>query len=201
MEMSLNRWVAETGLEREDCFKHGYRELYLDIGFFNAKFAGVEFVINSLLLLAAESGAAPAIEALVGSIDIQAKLDRFRRDAAARGAIGPNLAARLGVFETQSIPLRDKLKHSAIVPGDDWPDSYEFFSALEHLKAASGQPDWAEPSENMRADRIWKHGIWLHNFLTDLGTVGLTWTMTGAFEIAAPRTPVLEPEGGAGGAA
>lgn len=194
MEMSLNEWVAESGIERDDCFKHGYRDLYLDIGFFIAQFANIEFALSYLLLLTAEDHEPQAIDSLLGGVDAQEKIDRLREECASRGGMGGNLAARLTVFEEQSVPLRNKLRQSTILPGDDWPESYEFFSAFERLKDAPRGPDWAEASENMRADRIWKHGIWLHEFLGDLGTVALNWAVTGEFEIIAPRTPVLEAE-------
>jgi hypothetical protein len=187
-KMSLNEWVAEAGFQREDCFKHGYRDLYLDIGFFNAQFASVEFVLTSLLLAA--SGAARPLE--VNGIETEAKVAWFRKTAEIHGRIGPNLDARLKVFAEQSIGLRDKLAHCTILPSDDWPDFFEFVSVLKPATTPARLPELVDLPETFRADRIWKHGVWLHKFVGDLSTVALTWANTKELEIPCPRTPVLE---------
>lgn len=189
--MSLDEWVSQAGLSREDCFKHGYRELYLDIGFFNAQFASVEFVLTYLLLLASNARDPRSIERLMNSMDASAKAGRFRLACAVHGAIGPNLDARLRVFEDQSIALHRKIVHSTILPGDDWPDSYEFVSTINQLNGVTIVEGRSVPSETVRSDRIWKHGMWLSGFVSDLSSVALAWTVGRAFEIPSPGTPVL----------
>jgi len=189
--MSLDDWVSQVGLSRDDCFKHGYRELYLDIGFFNAKFASVEFALSYLLLLASDAHDPRGVQRLMVSLDANAKASRFRLACAAHGAIGPNLDARLRVFEEQSIALRDKIVHSTILPGDDWPHSYEFFSTVQGLNGVTIAAPRSTPSETVRSDRIWKHGMWLNGLVGDLSAAALAWTVGRAFEIPSPGTPVL----------
>jgi hypothetical protein len=190
-KMSLNEWVAAAGFQREDCFKHGYRDLYLDIGFFNAQFASAEFVLTSLLLAAARPGEIGSAE-LANGMDAEAKVARFRSMAETGDGIGPHLDARLRVFEEQSIVLRDKLAHSTILPSDDWPDFFEFVSVIEPPEGPGRLRRRADLPERFRADRIWKHGVWLHKFVGDLSAAELTWASTAQFEIPRPRTPVLD---------
>lgn len=181
----------QAGLSRDDCFKHGYRDLYLDIGFFNAQFARVEFVLSYLLLLASEAQDPHRVDRVMSGLDASEKTLRLRRACAVHGEIGPNLDARLRIFADVSISLRDKIARSAILPGDDWPDSYEFFSTIEHLDDLTAIKPRSAPSETVRSDRIWKHGVWLKELAVDLSAAGLAWAVGRSFEIPSPATPVL----------
>lgn len=189
--MSLNEWVASTGDTREDCFDHGYRDLYMDIGFFNVQFAAAELGLTSLLMIATQSGDFKAFDLLVSGMDARTKLARFRKAAKLHGKIGPKLDERLKVFEDQSIKLRNKLAHGTILPCADNPEFYQIVSILKQPEGISPRHRRTEKPERFRADRIWKHGLWLNKFVTDLGTVGFAWLFNQEFEISSPKSPVL----------
>lgn len=189
--MSLNEWIASTGDKREDCFDPGYRDLYLDIGFFAVQFAGVDLALTSLLMIATQSGDPKAFDILVSGMDARVKVSRFRQAVKLHGKIGPNLDVRLRVFEDQSIKLRNKLAHGTILPCHDDPNFYRIISMLKQPEEAKGRHARAESPEKLRSDQIWKHGIWLSQLVGDLSTVPMKWLFNSEFEISSPKTPVL----------
>lgn len=189
--MSLNEWIASTDDTRDDCMESSYHNLYLDTGFFYTQFAGAELCLTGLLQVATHSTDPKAFNLLVSGMDARVKVNRFRNAAKLCGSIGPNLDARLTVFEKQSISLRNKLAHSVVLPHDTDDSIYEIVSILKQPLSVNHRLPTLEPPEKLRADRVWKHGVWLNRFVFDMATAIPEWMQSSVFEIKSPLTPVL----------
>lgn len=191
--MSLNEWIESAGDKREHCFQFGYRDLYLDIGFFNVQFGACELNLTALLQTATQSGDPKAFDILTSGMDARVKVSRLRQAVKLHGEIGANLHARLKVFEDQCIKLRNKLAHGLLLPTED-PAFYELVSVLKQPSAVTNRMPGVEKPERVHADRIWKYGVWMNQFCMDLAQVPTVFLFNSEFEIRTPRTPVLQAD-------
>jgi hypothetical protein len=179
---------------RADAFAKEDRHLYLHVGFFISWFSAVELRISMLLALATQTPRMEGFELLTRGMDARVKVDRLRRACEGSITIGPHLAARLTLFENQSIPLRNKMSHSflSIDPGYE---SVHLASISRLPYAAYGRQQEGKPPENLPLIQIFEHGLWLAFLNHDLGNVQSTFIKSGLhakiLEIDHPRSPLL----------
>lgn len=167
------------------------RELYFDVGFFICQFAQVEMVLTYILAYATGFSDFRPFEVLARGMDSRVKLRALRDAAKARNGLGPNLTARLALFERGAIPLRNKLLHSSLSHSEgDEP--------LTYFLASAATPPWrelgfaprfkSEPPERVRSLDLYAWGVWLSYFISDLTPVQKLAVDGVELEIANPKT-------------
>jgi hypothetical protein len=166
------------------------RDLYLDLGFFNAWFAACELSLTSMLAFAAKTTDLKTFDILCKGMDARVKVERFRKLA----KIGPNLQARLNQFEKGALSIRNKLAHrSFMINEDDGPRRY-YLGTMAYVRwfNAMGTKDQhkEEEPEALTSADLHGWGLWLRALTHDLIDATQQAMQTGTFEIARPQSPV-----------
>lgn len=185
LEAARAKFYAET----EDC------DLYLDIGFFVARFGMAELAITKILSFLTLSHDLVAFDILCRGMDGRVKVERLRKAAKEVSGIGPNLSDRLTYFEKVTIPLRNKLVHSSLtISEDDGPRRY-FASGLANMpweELKMGPPKTARKPEVLPSIEIYAHTVWLTYFTQELSPLQALARQRLKLEIANPMTRLPE---------
>jgi hypothetical protein len=158
-------------------------DTYAYIGEFVCCFSSTE---NALALVLSNLLAAKSIdrfEIVVRGMDARVKCERLRAMVALDGSIGPNLEARLRVFERSIIKQRNKLAHNWLIIDPKAPDD------IQMVQTYIGEHKPPSVSTKRHANLSY----WLINFNVDLFKALRALLSTGIFETDHPLSS-LRPE-------
>lgn len=174
------------------------RDMYLDIGFFIAWYAQAELALTAVLAASVQISDLATFDMLCKGMDARVKIDRLRKSAKRHGGIGPNISARLKLFEERVTPLRNKVAHSSITfSEDDKPRRY-WLSGLANLpweELGLGPRKTDIPPYEVSSRDIYSCGVWLSFFAMDMSSLQRLASARKQLELDAPRSRILE-EGG-----
>lgn len=177
---------------RQKAYERIDRDLYIDTGFFVARFSTVELCLTALL--AGLSGATDieAFDILCRGMDARVKTQRLRQAAQRCNGLGPNFSVRLEKFEKGAIPLRNKLVHSALTHSEGEMIPSYYLSGIGNLPW-SLSPELKQPTKPQKPDEIrsidlYAWGLWLSFFADDLTPLINLAQQRGRLEIAQPKS-------------
>lgn len=173
---------------RDYMFGSDDRHVYLHVGHFMLWFAAAEVGVTLLLALATRSIDIKGFRQLVRGMDARVKCERLRSAAKDYKPIGPNLATRLEFFEKTMVKTRNLLTHSAVLLPE--PRQMIYFASFGAFGTHDAPPDYdGDAAPSMEAIELFKQGLWLNSFHTDLESVAREDAHSTTLEIDHPRSP------------
>jgi hypothetical protein len=169
------------------------------LGLYQLWFGIVELHITYLLLQALGYQDFEKFDLLVRGMDARVKVERLRRAAKAYKPMGPTLKKLLVHFETQHIPLRNRIAHSWPMLDDSDLIHFGTMGAMpsDQFKSnISVRPSALKPP-SIHIDDFLHEALWLNTFASDL-VAALNQSLDGGeLEVASPTSdlPTAPPQG------
>jgi hypothetical protein len=168
------------------------RDMYLDIGHFVTAFGFVDLCLSSILAVATRSLNLDMFDILARGMDARVKLERIRKVAKKQKGIGPDLEARLRIFETTMIGTRNDIAHSAFYSSNDADELRYFRVRLADMPLHKFEAD-SKPSKlvpTIKSLELFQYGEWLWQFGTDLRSVLHAAKRGDILELDQPKSPL-----------
>lgn len=163
------------------------RLLYFHTGYFISRYAMVELRVSLLLAHATNVKDTNAFELLTQGMDVKTKVERFRK--AAKGRIGKNLDARLGVLYDTMRPLRNLVVHACPATETATQETIGF-ATLNRVPSFTYGYKKERAATEMPMLEFFERAVWLDLFEKDLAAISKNLRGLETYEIDAPRSPL-----------
>lgn len=173
---------------RDYMFNGKDRHVYLYVGHFMLWFSAVEVGITLLLALATKSIDVKGFRHLARGMDARVKCERLRAACRDYKPMGDNLSTRLEFFEKTMVKTRNNLTHSVVLLPE--PREKLYFASFGAFGTHDAPPDYdGDQAPHVPALEVFKQGLWLNLFDTDLRAVAHGEAQASILEIDHPRSP------------
>jgi hypothetical protein len=168
------------------------RDMFLDIGYFVSAFGIVDFSFACTLAVLTRSHDHDMFELLARGMDARVKLERIRAAAKTMKGIGANLNARLKIFETTILRIRNEISHGGVMYSEDAkPLRYFHVSVAKSKLHPEDKPIGDGPAMPFATSlELFGWAEWLWLFAGDIRSLEPALKRGDILEVAHPKSPL-----------